>query len=211
MDIIIAGAGRTGSTLAKLLDRDHKVTIIDRDKDVCRNVSAEIRGTVINRNCIEPELIEELNIPKRDVFIAVTGDDRANFLAAIYAKQKGARRVVARVSEPAYGAMLAKLGIETIIPELTIAEKLAIDVTRPAVYELVTLGRSNFDILEFEVSTKWSGRRISELPECEGCEFIAIFRAGKFILPDNVPLLMGDKIIVMCEIPAVKRVQKVLG
>lgn len=211
MNIIIAGAGKTGYALAKALEKENKLIIVERDKEVCARVSSEIKATVINRSCVDPELIEEIKIEESDIYVAVTGDDRANFLTSVYAKQRGAPRVVARVSEPAYAKLLNKLGVETIVPDIAIAEKMAIEITRPAVYELVTLGKSNFDILEMSVPEKYLGKRLVDIPRCGGCVLIALYRKGKFVIPNEETLEEGDKIILVCETSSVKEMKKTLG
>lgn len=91
MNIIIVGAGHLGSSLArKLSDLGHRITVIEKNP---KSISLLPRGrvdsgvvTVIHRDGSTGAAMIEADIANADVFIAATGKDSLNGLAAQRAK-----------------------------------------------------------------------------------------------------------------------------
>ena len=81
MYIIIIGAGKVGYFLAKrLINNNHTVSIIDKNKLICEDAAKEIEALVINGDGCDPKILEEAGILRADVVAAVTGDDEDNLL-----------------------------------------------------------------------------------------------------------------------------------
>lgn len=91
MNIIIVGAGHLGSSLArKLSDLGHRITVIEKNP---KSISLLPRGrvdsgvvAVIHRDGSTGAAMIEADIANADVFIAATGKDSLNGLAAQRAK-----------------------------------------------------------------------------------------------------------------------------
>ena len=98
MNIVIAGAGKVGHTIAERLCREgHDITLIDekRDKlDAAAN-AMDVLGCV--GNCAAPSVLKEAEAGEADVFIAATGNDEANLVACQFARTMGAGHTIVRL------------------------------------------------------------------------------------------------------------------
>ena len=93
MNVIIVGAGKTGSGIATwLADNGHTVTLIDADLSRIEVLDSQIAGsdaiTVIEGDGADPAILDAAGIRNTDVFMAVTGRDTVNGLAAQRAKHE---------------------------------------------------------------------------------------------------------------------------
>lgn len=131
MNVIIMGAGNLGSSLArKLSDMGHKITVIENNP---RAVSRLPRGrvdsgamTVVHRDGSTGAAMIEAGIADADVFIAATGKDSLNGLAAQRAKTVfRVDRVMTAVKDEAARSLYDSLGIITINKTALASDQLA--------------------------------------------------------------------------------------
>src|SRR3712207_2260976 len=99
-DVTIYGGGRIGLRLGLALEEvGMSVRVIERDEARARYVASQLRkGFVLHDEGISRDFLLQERVDKTDAFVAVTGDGRANLLAAMYARQLGARMTIAGVS-----------------------------------------------------------------------------------------------------------------
>lgn len=120
MNVIIVGAGNIGSSLAhKLSDLGHRITVIERNsKAVSLFTRDRVESdaiTVIHRDGSTGSGMLECGISNSDVFIAATGKDSLNGLAAQRAKTIfGVEKVMAVVTDEGARILYDSLGISTI-------------------------------------------------------------------------------------------------
>ncbi|PLS87242.1 MAG: Trk system potassium transporter TrkA, partial [Actinobacteria bacterium] len=96
-DVTIFGGGRIGLRLALALEESGiAVKVIEKDEARARHVSARLkRGLVLHDDGVSRDFLLQERVDRTDAFVAVTGDDRANLLAAMYARQLGAGLTIA--------------------------------------------------------------------------------------------------------------------
>jgi trk system potassium uptake protein TrkA len=120
MNVIIVGAGNLGSALArKFSDLGHKITVIEKNP---KAVSLLPRGrvdsgamTIIHRDGSTGPAMIEAGISDADVFIADTGNDSLNGLAAQRAKITfRVEQVMTAVKDEGARTLYDSLGIKTI-------------------------------------------------------------------------------------------------
>ncbi|HVW16797.1 MAG TPA: NAD-binding protein [Solirubrobacteraceae bacterium] len=127
MFILIVGAGRVGSQIAKAaLAAGHVVSVLDEDPlsherlDEAQQLSWEDAGGRFTvGQAIEVEALLEAGIEEADVFIASTDGDNTNLVIAQIAQKKfGIERVLVRVMDPARAAWYAEQGLSTVCPTM---------------------------------------------------------------------------------------------
>ena len=65
MKIIIAGAGRIGSSLAEVLSKEgHDITVIDRDEETISHVSSDIDVICMEGSATNPDVLAEAGAEK---------------------------------------------------------------------------------------------------------------------------------------------------
>ncbi len=105
MKIIIEGAGRTGSHLAKMLAvDDNDITVIDANAAHIRELASQADVATIIGQPSNIHTLREAGCAGADLFIAVNPSmhQSVNITSALLAKKLGAKRVVARIGNQAY-------------------------------------------------------------------------------------------------------------
>lgn len=206
MDIIIVGCGKVGSALAEELCEEHNITVIDRNEDLISSVINDFDVMGIVGNCICTDILEEANIAKTSIFIAVTDSDEVNILSCMIARNMGARHCIARVRNPEFDRQLVfmrdRLGISMMVnPDHNAANEIAkvlrypeainIDSFAKGRVELAEIRINSGSILENVVLSQLSKRLRLDVLIC------AVQRGDELIIPNgNFMLRADDKIHV---------------
>ena len=127
MKIIIAGAGEVGFHLAKLLSfESQEITLIDTKKESLVYAIDHLDIRVIKGDATSIAVLKDAKIDSSDLFIAVTSSETTNITACVLAKQLGARRTIARISNPEFIedkeiVGFSKFGIDELISPESLA------------------------------------------------------------------------------------------
>lgn len=126
MKIIIAGAGEVGFHLAKLLSYEsQEITLIDLDKERLAYAETHLDIKVVSGDITSVLVLKASNIAITDLFISVTSFETSNITSCVLAKQLGAKRTIARISNTEFIENKAELGFEALgIDELISPESL---------------------------------------------------------------------------------------
>jgi len=164
--VIIMGGGRLGLKLAKCLIVDgYTVTVIESDKERCEYLSSKIDDLILCGNATNKTTLENAEISTADVFVAATGNDESNLLAASMAKKLGAKKIIARLNEPQHEPVFASNNFITIIaPETIEAGYLEKLVLKPHVTDLFIVDHGKGELLEINVkNSNIIGKNVGEL------------------------------------------------
>ena len=127
MKIIIAGAGEVGFHLAKLLSYEsQEITLIDINKDSLTYANDHLDIRVIKGDVTSIAILKEARINTSELFIAVTSSETTNITACVLAKELGAKRTIARISNSEFidnkdDVGFTKFGIDELISPETLA------------------------------------------------------------------------------------------
>jgi trk system potassium uptake protein TrkA len=125
MFVLIVGAGRVGSALAKAaLAAGHEVSVLDADPLSHERLDAgqsksweEVHGQFTVGTALETEALVQAGIERADVFIASTAGDNTNLVIAQIAQRRfGVEQVIVRVMDPARADWYGEQGLKTICP-----------------------------------------------------------------------------------------------
>jgi trk system potassium uptake protein TrkA len=125
MFILIVGAGRVGSEVAKrALAEGHSVSVLDLDPlsherlDKDQTTTWEDAGGRFTVGAaLEIDALIEAGIEDADVFLAATRGDNTNLVIAQIAQRRfNVPRVVVRVADPGRATWYADQGLHTISP-----------------------------------------------------------------------------------------------
>jgi len=127
MKIIIAGAGEVGFHLAKLLSYEsQEITLIDLDKERLVYAETHLDIKVVKGDITSVSVLKESNITNADLFVSVTSSQTSNITSCVLAKQLGAKRTIARISNTEFITHKDEIGFETLgIDELISPASLA--------------------------------------------------------------------------------------
>ena len=215
-EVTIYGGGRIGLRLALALEGiGISVRVIERDEARARYVASKLRrGFVLHDEGISRDFLLQERVDKTDAFVAVTGDDRANLLAAMYARQLGARNTIAGVSRGEFVPLADALGVDlTISPRMLAAEAILRFVRKGDVINVALL-ESGAEMIELRVpeTCRAAGRPLSRVGFPSGAIVGALLRDGEVIIPTGEEVLRpGDDAVVFTVEDAVDDVERLFA
>jgi trk system potassium uptake protein TrkA len=201
---MIAGGGNIGLRLARALEGEYSVRIIEHNKRRCEALAAKLeRALVLNGDGTDEELLEQENVEDMDLFVAVTNDDENNIMSSLLAKRMGARRVVSLINRRSYVDLVQGAQIDIAIsPAQATIGKLLAHVRRGDVVAVHSLRRGAAEALEAVVhgdrdSCRVTDRRIEEIELPRGASIGAIVRGEEVLMAHHdTRILAEDHVIV---------------
>lgn len=223
MNIIIAGCGKIGCTLAAaLVSEGHDVTAIDENPQAIDEITNTYDVMGVCGSATDCDTLEEASVYDADLFIAVTGSDELNMLACFLAKKIGAAHTVARIRNPEYndrslGFMRQHLDISMAInPEKLVAQEIYNILRLPSAFKVEYFSRRNLEMIEVKLKPEHQicGTPLMKLREKIKENFLvsAVMRDGKVIIPDGSFVLNPGDIISIAAAPSdIQKLLKSMG
>jgi trk system potassium uptake protein TrkA len=182
--VMIAGGGKVGLRLARELQADYQIKIIEPVKARCDYLATQTAADVLvlNGDSTDEDLLADENVQDMDLFLALTSDDEDNIMSCLLAKRLGARRVLAVINRRAYADLVQGTAIDIAIsPSHAVLGELLAFVRRGDVEAVHSLRRGAAEALEAIVrgdrkTCKMAGRRIEEVGLPKGAQVGAIVR-----------------------------------
>jgi trk system potassium uptake protein TrkA len=127
MKIIIAGAGEVGFHLAKLLSFESQdITLIDPVKENLHYADTHLDIRTLKGDSTSIKILQDAKINQADLVIAVTSSETTNITICVLAKQLGAKKTIARISNTEFLEHQEDIGFKGFdIDELISPESLA--------------------------------------------------------------------------------------
>lgn len=180
MDIIVAGAGKVGYTVAaQLCAEGHSVTVIDRLPERIELVSGSLDVSAICGDA-DIETLKMAGASRAELLIAVMDSDEANILCCMTARKLGVKQTAARVRTPErtrdVGLLRSELGLMmTVNPDLAAAREISRVLRFPSATMVEPFARGLAELVEFTVG--------ADNPLCGLClrDFHAKFGKGILI------------------------------
>jgi trk system potassium uptake protein TrkA len=202
--VMIAGGGNIGYRLAKTLEKDYKMKLIEHGEERARYLSENLSSTVVLLgSATDKALLEEENIENTDVFCALTNDDEVNIMSSLLAKRLGARKVMTLINKAAYVDLVQGGMIDVAIsPQQATIGSLLTHVRRGDVVNVHSLRRGAAEAIEAIAhgdshSSKVVGRRIKDISLPPGTTIGAIVRGEEVIMAtSDVVVESNDHVIL---------------
>ncbi len=202
--LIIAGGGNIGSRLARSLEHNHTIKIIEHDAARCDQLAESLNKTVVlHGSASDQELLVSENIEDTDVFLALTNDDEANIMSSMLAKRLGARKVMALINNPAYVDLVQGGEIDIAIsPSQATVGSLLAHVRRSDMVNVHSLRRGAAEAVEVvahgdATTSKVVGRDIADIDLPEGTTIGAVVRSGQVIMAHRGLVLESDDHVIL--------------
>lgn len=202
--IMIVGGGNIGAGLAKALEKNYSVKLIERNYKRAERLSEVLSNTIVfSGDASDHELLTEEHIDQTDVFIAVTNDDEANIMSAMLAKQLGAKKVMVLIQRGAYVDLVQGGPIDIAIsPQQATISALLTHVRKADLANVYSLRRGAAEAIEAiahgdKITSKVVGRKISELKLPPGTTIGAIVRGEEVLIAhDNTEIEQDDHVVM---------------
>lgn len=212
-EAMILGGGRAGLRVIEALEEtDISVKVIERDAARAEYVASRLeKGTVLHQQDISRDFLVREGVEHTDTFIALTGDDRTNLMAAMYAKQLGVRRTIAGVGRGDFIPLAESLGVDITISGRLLAASVISQFVRKGDVMAVTLLESGAQMIELAVAedSRVTGKSLAELDFPKEAIVGMILRDDETIIPHGSDVLQpGDDVVVFTTEAAIEKVER---
>ncbi|MBN2164417.1 MAG: Trk system potassium transporter TrkA [Pontiellaceae bacterium] len=207
MRIVIIGAGNAGRQLARrLCEEKHAVVMVDVNAQSLAQAEAGLDVLTICGQGTNPTVLEEAQVDKSDLLIAVTDNDEVNILSCLLANAAGVKGKIARVTNPDFlnGSShydLHKMGIDLVINQKQECAREVYNMLKiPGALEAFDLFAGKVMVAGFSV-TSASPLLDRTLAECDRLDLIqsvrviAIRRDGDLVIPHGKTVFLKKDLV----------------
>lgn len=208
-NVMIIGGGRIAFYLAQYLNEaGMKAKIIEIDKDRCYELSELLPDTlIIQGDGSDEALLNSENLCDMDAVVTLTGRDEENLLTALYARQCGVQKVIAKINRLNYATLIKNMGVDCVVSPKQITANGIIKFVRGLknamgnpVETLYKIIGDRAEAVEFVAgqTTKFLNIPLRYLKLVDGVIFAAIVRKNEIIIPHGKDVIkLGDSVIMI--------------
>ena len=223
MNIIIAGDGKVGSTLARQLSAEgYDITLIDTNQQVLNASLERYDVMAVHGNCASMAVLLQAGVRNADLLIAATNADEVNLLCCTTAHGINPNlHTIARIRNPEYTEQIYEMrdifGLSlTVNPEKQAAVEIRRLLKYPGFLRRDTFAKGRAEIVELRIdsSSKLCNVTLAEMPAIVKCKVLvcAVLRGGNAVAPGgNFALREGDRIFVTAPTENLTMMLKNLG
>ena len=215
--VVLIGGGNIGLAVARALDARPGISLklIERDRDRAEAAAEALRRTVVlHGDGMPADLMAEAGVPRADAVLTLTADDRTNLLAAVRAKQAGARMVDALINDTTLMPLAANLGIDGLIsPRAVTVSSILRHIRRGRVRDVYALGDSEAELIEAQVlpGSALAGQRVREIQLPRGALVAAVEKQGVILKPrPDTRIDQGDLVLIFALSGDIEEVERLL-
>jgi trk system potassium uptake protein TrkA len=216
MFVLIAGAGRTGAQLAKMLiSQGYDVHLVDQRKDILSRVHKELPTEVIfEGDPVDPEILEAAGIERAQVLVACTASDEINLSLCYFVRERyQTNRIIARVNNPRNAWLFdEKFHVDVALNQAEILARLIEEeMSMGDMMTLMKLRRGNYSLVEEKIPPGAGaiGVAIKDLKLPEHCVIAAIIRQGEVMIPrGNTTLEAEDEVLAVTDTNGAEQLAK---
>ena len=115
-NIMILGAGKIGRLLAKSLQTDYDVRIVEKSENKAKKYSEKLIDTLmLIGDGLDTDFLESENIADVDCFIAATESEETNILAGLIVKHYGVKQVILHINTTSYLKSVRRIGVDSVL------------------------------------------------------------------------------------------------
>lgn len=202
--IMIAGGGLIGAGLAKRLEHNHNVKLLEYSPERAKYLSAHLDKTIVFcGDASDHELLTEENVKQVDAFIAVTNDDEANIMSAMLAKRLGAQKAMVLIQRSAYVDLVQGGEIDIAFsPQQATISALLTHIRRGDIVNVYSLRRGAAEAIEAiahgdQSTSKVIGRTIKNIKLPPGTTIGAIVRQDEVIIAHSSTVIEANDHVIL--------------
>ncbi len=209
MNIIIAGSGKVGITLARQLSAEkHDITLIDSDQQVLNAGVERFDVMAVHGNCASMSVLLQAGVKEADLLIAATSADEVNLLCCTTAHGINPKlHTIARIRNPEYTDQIYEMrDIFALSMAINPERQAATEIHRLLKYpgflrrDIFAKGRTEIVELRIDKNSKLLGTQLAELSGIIKCRILicAVLRSGTALVPNSGSFTFqeGDRVFV---------------
>ncbi|MDO5658744.1 MAG: Trk system potassium transporter TrkA [Paracoccus sp. (in: a-proteobacteria)] len=216
--IVLIGGGHVGLAVAQEIEAapaHYRAKIIERSRSRAEELADLLGHTLIlNGDGLAPELLAEAAVERADAVLTLTEDDKTNILAALRAKQAGARMAVCLVNDISLIPLLAELDIDAWInPRAATVSTILRHIRHGRVRDVYAIGDGEAEVIEAQVlsTSSVAGKTIREIAFPPSAIVGMVQKGGRLVRPvGDLRLDEGDIICIFALSADVAQVEALL-
>jgi trk system potassium uptake protein TrkA len=210
MFVIVAGGGRTGSTLARLLiEQKHEVRLVEARREVLGHLHRELpTNSIYEGNAANPHVLMDAGISRANVVAACMPEDADNLAICFLARSRhGVRRTIACINQPEHAWLFGKqFHVDVALNQAEIlASLIEEEMSLGDMMTLLKLRRGRYSLVEEKIppGSRSVGRAIEEIGLPSRAVIAAVIRHGEIVIPrGSLRFEAGDEVLAICDAEA---------
>ncbi|MEE2701431.1 MAG: NAD-binding protein [Thermodesulfobacteriota bacterium] len=212
-NIIILGAGSTGTYLAEALCEQNNLILVDKDVNKINQIKSTSKLDIltVSGDAADFSIFKDLDLQSISYFIACTNDDKLNFLTAVFFEQVPGLQTIVVSKDPKYKDYPVKLGcpeIKTFYSGDIVSEKIINLFETPYSWETDKIAEKRILFLKIKIdesspligksiyslnkngSNKWRFLAATEDPSSKKLNFIRAEGPSTRLKKDDIVLVV---------------------
>ncbi|MBN2093718.1 NAD-binding protein, partial [candidate division KSB1 bacterium] len=215
-NIMILGGGQTGYHVARMLEKDHNIKIIESNVDKSYQLADRLkRALVIKGDGLDLDLLAMEGIIDMDAFIAVTGNDETNIVSCLLAKHLRVPKIISMINRIDYLPIIPTIGIDSYISkQLLTINKILKFVRRGIVENVASIPGIAAEIIELipNIGTKITKKSLREIDFPKNAIVGAVMRGNQVFIPVGKDQIEpGDKVVIFTLPSDIQEVEKLFN
>ncbi|MCB0065011.1 MAG: Trk system potassium transporter TrkA [Caldilineaceae bacterium] len=215
-NIMILGGGMVGAFVAQTLEKETHVKIVESKFARCERLAETLpRTLVIHGDGTDLELLESEDLAEMDAFIAVTGDDERNIIAALLARHANVPRNITLVNRVGYLPIMPKIGLDTVVSkQLLTVNAVQHYIQHKDVAAVASLPGIEAQLIEYiaKDGCRMTKKRLRDIRFPRNAIVGAILHDNHMIVPDgDTRIEQGDRTVVFALPQAIGELDYLFG
>ncbi|MDR2464308.1 MAG: Trk system potassium transporter TrkA [Holosporales bacterium] len=216
-NITIAGYSGVGKVLAAEIEKqlpDTKLQIIEKNPIYSELNSAVLVNTnFIKGDIFDSAILHEIDMHDCDSFIAVTEDDTTNVLAALLAKNNGAKQVMVLLNDLQNSKFITSIGVDSVVSKHVFTVSSVLRAIRQYKVKSLYSIDDGVELIEIYVSESSNiiGLQLDDITTPSQI-FIAVLKRNDkiYICPENFVISVNDCLILVATKEMVYKIEKLV-
>lgn len=215
-DIMILGGGLIGRYVARALEDEMNIKIIENRSEKSEEIADILRKTlVILGDGTDMDLLALEGIMDMDCFIAVTGDDENNIISTLVARHLRVPRTIALVNKTEYLPITPTIGMDAVVSKKLLTVNAVLRFIQRSFFERIeAIPGVEAEIIEIipQANAKITKKSLNEIHFPKYSIIGAVHRNGEVIIPmGDTQIQTGDRVVVFALPSAIGDVEKLFA
>lgn len=200
----VLGLGGFGMSIVRTLSEyDVNIMACDRDEAKLQQCS-EYATHLVQVDATDETALQKLGLGNFEVVVLAIGDDfEASQIAALIAKESGAKHIIVKARTRRQKAILERIGVhEVILPEQEIGQKLARRMVSMNITDILEES-PYYTITEMRPLDEWVNKTLQEanIRQAHNITVLGVRHGGKLTIPvrPDTKIEEGDILIALSE------------
>lgn len=215
MYVVVIGLGEVGRHVVRTLEWEkHDVVAVDSDRAAIDMIEEHHDVMTLQGYGASQRVLRQAEVERADLVVAVTDHDEVNLIAALAARNLGAKRAIARVqgsewsgadvNETPAGIQYGLLGVDVVFnPRVLLAQEIAKIAQSHGALEVLDLANDRVEVVQLELGQqgRMLNKPISKLPMPQQVLVAAVVRDGTLFVPGGTDMLLSRDRIYLVGLP----------